>query len=263
MFSRWFRNRFMFSRLVERATPVLVYQMGKVGSTSISRSLDLAYPGISASTHIFSADHHKWIVRRLHRAVTGEGDPLNVITLTREPIGRNVSAFFENYERDTGVSFRGSDLTVKQLRDLFLANFPHQIPLEWFENHIERNFDIDVYASPFPKEGYITYEKGSVRLLVIKSEITDAAKEEAIGKFLDLQQFHVVRSNVGAAKEYADQYQAFRQEVRLPPDYIDWMCTSRYFTHFYTPEVVEDVQRRWSRETAEPAHTIKRDPPAN
>lgn len=254
MFSRWIRYRVMFSRLLEQATPVLVYQMGKVGSTSISRSLDLTYPGISVSTHKFSGGHHSWMVRRLYRAVTAEGAPLDIITLTREPIGRNISAFFENYERDTGVSYRKSNLTVAQLRDLFLANFPHDLPLEWFENHIERNFGIDVYAALFPEKGYATYEKGPVRLLVIKSEIPDAVKEEAIGEFLDLHPFHLVRTNVGEAKEYADQYQAFKQAVRLPSDYVDKMCTSRYFTHFYTPEVVEEVRRRWSEETAEPGH---------
>lgn len=254
--AREIRNRVMFSRWLRSARPVLVYQMGKVGSTSVRSSLAATYPGLSVNTHDFFAGHHNWMVRRLYRAVTEEGAPLDVITLIREPVGRNISAFFENYERDTGVSFRKSDFTVVQLRDLFLANYPHDLPLEWFENHVERNFGIDVYASPFPERGYATYERGPVRLLVVRAEIPDAVKEEAIREFLDLQAFQLVRANVGDEKIYADQYKAFKREVRLPAEYLDRMCTSRYFNHFYSQDVIEEVRRRWSEEAAEPGQKV-------
>ena len=246
----------MFSRWLEAARPVLVYQMGKVGSTSVGRSLAATHPGISVNTHDFFAGHNNRMVRRLYRAVTEEGVPLDVVTLIREPVGRNISAFFENYELDTGVSFQKSDFTAAQLRELFLANYRHDRPLEWFENHIERNFGIDVYASPFPEKGYATYERGPVRLLVVRAEIPDAVKEEAIREFVDLQAFQLVRANVGDEKIYADQYKAFKREVRLPAEYLDRMCTSRYFTHFYSQDVIEEVRRRWSEEAAEPDQKV-------
>jgi hypothetical protein len=240
------RDRLMFSYWLKRARPVLIYQMGKVGSTSLGRSLANGYPGISVNTHDFFAEHRKWLVRRLFRSVSEEGTELDVITLIREPVGRNISAFFENYERFAGVKYQKSDLTVAQLRDLFLANYLHDLPLEWFENHIERTFGIDVYASPFPESGYATYEKGGVRLLVIKLEIPDTAKEKAVGEFLELRAFQLTRANVGDVKEYADQYTAFKREVHLPSHYLDRMCRSRYFTHFYSPDVIEEVRQRWT-----------------
>ena len=247
---REMRNRVMFGVWVMRAKPVLVYQMGKVGSSSIRQSLAAAYQGLSVNAHDFSGSHHNWMVRRLYRAVMEEGVPVDIISLIREPIGRNVSAFFENYERDTGTKYRESDLTVAQLRDMFLANYRHDLPLEWFENHIESSFGIDVYATPFPESGHATYGSGKVRLLVVKAEIPDAEKEAVIGEFLDLHPFQLLRANVGDLKVYADRYRAFKQEVRLPADYVDRMCASRYFNHFYSPETIAEVRRRWSEEAA-------------
>jgi hypothetical protein len=236
----------MFPIRRRRAIPVLVYQMGKVGSSSLGKSLYREYPGVSVNAHDFSASHNKWLVRRLYRAVMEEGSAVNIISLIREPIGRNVSAFFENYERDTGVNYRRSQLTVEQLRELFLVNYRHDLPLDWFENHIENRFGIDVFASPFPESGFGTYESGRVRLLVLKLEIPDAEKESAIGSFLNIPSFRLQRANVGELKIYADMYAAFKREVRLPAEYVDRMCDSRYFRHFYSRDVIEKVWRRWS-----------------
>jgi hypothetical protein len=236
----------MFSTWIRRSTPVLVYQMGKVGSSSLGKSLAHARAGISVNTHDFGPQHHKWLVRRLYRAVIDEGVPLDIISLIREPIGRNVSAFFENYERDTGVQYRKSDLSVPELRELFLSNYRHDLPLEWFENHIEDRFGIDVYQTPFPESGFATFVSGRVRLLVVKAEIPDADKEVAISDFLDLHPFKLKRANVGDLKMYAERYRAFRQKVRLPATYVDRMCSSRYFTHFYSAEMIEEVRRRWT-----------------
>jgi hypothetical protein len=252
------RNRLMFPVWMRGYTPVLVYQMGKVGSSSIGKSLDDTYPGISVNAHDFFHGHHNWLVRRLYRAVMEEGAPLDIVSSIREPIGRNVSAFFENYERDTGVEYRDSNLSVQELRDLFLANYRHDLPLSWFEDHIESKFGIDVYASPFPQSGHATYASGRFRLLIVKVEIPDAEKERAIGEFLQLGSFDLIRANVGDQKMYADQYRAFKREVRLPSDLVDRICASRYFTHFYSPATIEKVRRSWSADTTAPGGSSAR-----
>ena len=236
----------MFPIRIKRTAPVLVYQMGKVGSSSLGMSLSEAYPGVTVNSHDFSASHDKWMVRRLHRAVAEQGMRIKIISLVREPIGRNVSAFFENFERDAGVKYWKSELTVGQLRALFLENYRHELPLVWFENHIEDRFGIDVYASSFPESGHATYASAAADLLVVRSEIPDAEKEDAIRAFLDLHSFRLLRANVGDLKVYADTYRDFKQEVRFPADYVDRMCNSRYFQHFYSQEVIEGTRRRWT-----------------
>ena len=161
-------------------------------------------------------------------------------------MGRNISAFFENFERDTGSRYADHDFSMTQLRELFLKNYNHEIPLVWFDKNIKENFDVDVYASPFPADGVKSYRKGNVRLLVMRSEIEDSSKISAIRDFLNLPGFDLIKRNVGSQKEYADEYRQFIKSVKLPADYVTRMVNSKYFNHFYGSHHAPEVKRRWA-----------------
>jgi hypothetical protein len=96
--------------------PVLVYQMGKVGSETVARSLGdeqlarsvyhlhfLTPQGLARAAETYREHwrpdgnaHHVWdgefIRERLQEA--GDGEQWPVITLVRDPVARNLSAFF-------------------------------------------------------------------------------------------------------------------------------------------------------------------------
>jgi hypothetical protein len=239
---------YIFDERLQRHTPVIVYQMGKVGSTSLYYSLKKSYPGIVLHSHSFASSDNDWRIRELYKHCLANGRPLNIISLTREPIERNISAFFQNFERDTGIPYRRDIFSLEELKELFLKNYNHDIPLDWFDSHIKANFGIDVYASPFPECGSSTYSNGNIRILILRSEIDDADKTEVIKEFLDLLEFQMISKNVSSKKAYAETYRIFRETVRLPSSYISRMCNSRYFNHFYTEEFVESVRKKWSRE---------------
>ena len=247
------RERARLERRLSRATPIIIYQMGKVGSTSIYHSLSKLYPGVVLHAHDFSSQHEDWRVRRLYRWARAGERSLNLISLIREPIGRNVSAFFENFLRDTGIPYEQANFSLDELRRIFLANYRHEIPLDWFDKHIRRNFGIDVYATPFPECGYATYAQGKVRLLVLRSEVNDRQKTEVIKEFLGLPEFEIFNRNVGEDKLYAETYRQFKEKVKLPRDYVTKLCESRYFTHFYSRDVIDQMRRRWSEPEEAPS----------
>jgi len=178
-----------FDAKLEQNIPVVIYQIGKVASSSVYFSLKQVYPGIFLYAHSFQPDHRDWQIRRLYKRVLVERKPLNIISLTREPVGRNVSAFFENFERDTGTRYGKHHFSMMELWKLFLENYDHEIPLVWFDKHIAEVFDIDVFATPFPDCGVESYQEGNRRLLVMKSEIADGFKVSAIRDFLNLPKF--------------------------------------------------------------------------
>ncbi len=229
---RWLARR-AFERKLAKATPILILQMGKVGSLSVHTSLQRFYAGAVVHAHHFAPDHPDPQVGRLFRWAMHEEQPLNVISLIREPIGRNVSAFFQNFERETGTPFAESKYSVAELRSLFISRFDHDLPLRWFDEHIQANFGIDVYAKEFPRIGWQTYERANVRLLVVRSEITDVAKVDAIHGFLGIEPFELRNTNLGETKDYSATYRAFNQDFTLPPDLSDRMHASRYYRHFY------------------------------
>jgi len=228
------------------APPVLIFQMGKVGSTSIHRSLLRAYPGVVLHTHRFSPQHKNWRIRRLYRWGIFRKKAIHVISLTREPVGRNVSAFFQNFRRDTGLSYENANFSIDELKALFLSRYKHEIPLGWFDKNIKGTFGLDVFSTPFPESGFATYSRGNIRLLVIKSEIDDAEKVNALKAFLGLKQFQMLRGNIGDEKPYAETYKEFKKKVKLPPDYLSRMCESRYCRHFYDSAAIDAVKKRWS-----------------
>ncbi|MCA9248240.1 MAG: hypothetical protein KDA42_14025 [Planctomycetales bacterium] len=245
----WFRSSMLepatFGRRLAKCDPVLVFQMGKVASTSVYYAAKESYPGAVVHTHWLTADHADWQVRRLYREVYAARRPLRVITLTREPIGRNLSAFFQNYEELTGTARGEVEFSVAELTELFLEKYHHDFPLTWFEDNIERYFGVDVYAEPFPDRGYQQHERGNVRLLLLRSELDDRDKAQAVGEFLDLPQLAIRPRNVGERKGYGDEYGRFKNAVKLPPEYIERMCASRYFQHFYAAETIDSVRAKW------------------
>ncbi len=167
------QNKLFFKQRLRKATPVLIYQMGKVASSSISKSLKSQYPGIVQHTHTFSENDQKWQVRHLHNWAVREQQPINIISLVREPIGRNVSAFFQTFEKRISISFKDCNFSIEEFQETFLSKYRHDIPLYWFERNIDNNFNIDVYATPFPECGFCTYTKDNIRLLVMRCELDD------------------------------------------------------------------------------------------
>lgn len=227
-------------------TPLFVFQMGKVASTTIFNSLRAQYPGIVVHDHSFREDHPNRWARNLHRWYhAGESRPLKIISPVREPVGRNVSAFFHNFRRDTGVPYPRQDFNLEELRELFLENYLHDIPLKFFDK-IEREFGIDVYSRPFPEKGWQQLENGrGVQLLILRHDLPDAVKAEIIGTFAGIAGFTLESANIGEEKIYADTYRAFRERVTLPERYLERMAESEYFRHFYSGETIREVCEQW------------------
>lgn len=227
--------------------PVFIYQMGKVGSSSISTSLRKQYNGAIIHGHGFSRDNYSPHVRYLYKYYSKKSQTsLKIITTVREPIGRNVSSFFQNFKRTTGKEFKKAEHSVLDLKEIFLKKFPHQTPLKWMDN-FDKNFGIDVYESPFPNSGIKTYtnHKG-VDLLIMRHDVSDKLKEIAIKEFLNLKKFELKTYNVGGNKVYGEIYESFRKQIRFDKDYINQYRNSKYFNHFYPKEYVDSICDKWS-----------------
>jgi len=239
-------DQIFFQRKLMQATPILVYQMGKVGSTSIYRSLLEQYAGAVVNSHSFSSTHNDPKIRRLYHSAIVTARPLNIISLVREPIGRNVSAFFQNFERDTRVPYTEANFSIEELKATFLSNYAHDNPLNWFDNNIMANFGIDVFSTPFPENGISTYSQNGVRLLVMRLEIDDKDKVAAINDFLGLADFQLHNLNIGDEKDYSSTYKNFKNKVKFSPDYVDKMWESKYFNHFYGKDTINKSREKWS-----------------
>jgi len=263
-------------RYPHRKQPVLVYQMGKVGSSSVHRSLS-ACRGV-ASFHVHFLTHGQ--VRRMADAYarffpTRRNIPdhlrnslflrrqldlgridhrWKVITLIRDPLARLFSGFFQtfpeiypDFDLDARLETTEPAALAEELVPLFDAWKGSFItPEEWLDTELKAVFGVDVFASEFPKEtGYRVYEEGRAPVLLIQLERLDACAREALGAFLGLDAFTLVRANESANKKYGPVYDAFRSRYGTTSDRLDAVYDTRFARHFYTEAELAAFRRRW------------------
>jgi hypothetical protein len=227
-------EEFRIRRRLDAAPPVLIYQMGKVGSSSLKASIAPVWPGLTIHTHnIFTARQRQAAVRLLDQEVLSKERPTFIITLVREPIGRNISAFFQNLRRYTGVEYGPATFSMEELIGIFLKKHNHSRPLTWFDTRFKPLVNIDVYEHKFPSNGMQVIQHRNLSLLLMRCEVPDALKELAVREFLKLPIFSLSSSNVAAQKPYAETYRKFVEAFVPPTWYIREMYESRYFHHFY------------------------------
>lgn len=254
-----------------RREPIVVYQMAKVGSRTVYRSLrslDLPRPVLHA--HVLNdLDALEERIRQLYpdpvgtlaeiengrklrrRILRSRGRTWHVITLVRDPVSRDVSAFFHNLTEvipDVYERYARDEIALADIGDAFLHQYDHDAPLSWFQSQLEPVFGIDVFAVPFDTTaGYATYETPTARLLLIRLEDLETHGKTAISEFLGLDGFELVSTNRARNKPYSDLYSAFERDVTLPASYLARMYDSRLARHFYTDAEIEGFKERWTK----------------
>jgi len=271
--------------------PVLLLQMGKVGSKSVQtglEALDLQRPVYhshflsekrTAQTEkqrrkFFRTERHAylqrpWLNQFLLR--TYREDPerrtWKLVTLTREPVGRNISAFFENLdvvEREAGSKYEissdyyGIEPTIVTVNDvatlaeLFFSRATHDSPVRFFDREIRDIFGIDVIQSSFPiDKGYEIYKADRAELLVVRLESLVDVAVPAFHEFLGIEDFQLINSNIGARKVYAPLYDAFKKHIDIGSDYATKLYDSDYMRTFYNQDEIRAAKGTWIRHADE------------
>ncbi len=258
--------------------PIIVHQMGKVGSKTIELSLREAYQTLGIDVPIYHVhmlnnfDEIKQYALQnqsnsketLDAIKNGENlrkqiddNPAqhwNLITLVRDPIARNVGTFFHNlpdFIPDWQARSIEGKLEVRELQELLInismLNFERP---NWFDVQLKAipAFGIDVYAEPFPHEvGYKIYPgTAQARLLLLRLEDLHKCAKQAMHEFLGLEHFTLHNTNIGEEKEYADLYRNFKSQP-LPMEYVQTMYQTTFARHFYTDAELLAFARRWTQ----------------
>lgn len=253
--------------------PVLVYQMGKVGSASVARALEAAaHPALHV--HTLAADEIAR-VGDLHRRASGRfgvgytwyvgravgerlragssAAPLSVITLVRDPIAREVSAIFQSPALHAPglVDARGRfDVArvLAQLESSLRSEDACRYVFEWFAREIQPVLGIDVLAAPFDRErGYAILENARARLLVLRTEDLDRNLAPALREFIGLElPAGAERANIRSEGEAGDAYREVLQRLRLPRSVAERIYAHPFVRHFYPDAMVAGFLARWS-----------------
>jgi hypothetical protein len=186
------------------------------------------------------------------------GRRVKVVTVVRDAVATNLSGYFYNNHcwpmalRE--ASQRGNSEVLGELAAHFMAEYPHQVPLGWFDLEMKQVFGIDLFAQPFPQEqGYQLLHGEYADLLVLKLDRLNQCADAAFSAFLGLPHFTLVRSNEASEQWYAPLYKAFTDWVVLPEAYLDRLYNSSFTRHFYTESEVAHLRQRWTKSPPLPA----------
>lgn len=269
--------------------PVLVYQMGKVASQTVVHTL-LAVGSFRRPilhVHYLRLERLRQIIsifRSARRSTRGtsipigritpsfawrglevaramarrQGDQWTVITLVRDPVARDISAFFQNLRGVLGFDLRkwlgraSPEAIVEEIRPTFDRYFIDSAidpvvnaGLSWFDDELKSVLDVDVYESPFPHElGYQILQEKRARVLVLRAEDLNRVGPTALTGFLDHEVAQLVHANVAESRAYKEVSQAFKR-LEFPGHYLDRCYGSKLARHFYTPAEIEAFRAQW------------------
>lgn len=278
-------ENFYYSRLINglksrKRKKLIVYQMGKVGSSTVCNSFKKNNEIDTYHIHVLTEDSIKDLEKvyknNFHRSSffpshivesqylrkqldKKRKERWKVVSLVREPVSRNISIFFQilysgiGYNYSEKLKYMKIDDIVEELQKLFFeknSGFEkyngHEAPLNWFDTELKSTLNIDVFSKEFPcHKGYVTYQSDQADLLLIRLENLNSCAGEAFKKFLDIDDFTLVPSNISKNKNYSQIYRRFLDTLVLPEHYIDKLYKSKYMNHFYDQEEIATFRSRW------------------
>ena len=258
---------------------VIIYQMGKVGSSTIMNSLnnlsidniqihsfenytDPMYPcknkkrnwkqyNINFSPLKLNKQIRSFFTIKIYRQLLDYyrkkgSKKIKIITLVREPVGREISRFFQNIEAITYYNryiLKGEK--GKNLQEMYLKYNNKYSTVNYFDEEFFKFTGIDVYNYPFDKEkGFSLIEKDNISLLILKLEkLNDLTP--ILKSFIGNEKFELEKSNETSNKWHYILYKDFIKNYYPEKEHLDYIYSSKYIKHFYTGDEVEKFRKKW------------------
>ncbi len=217
---------------------ILIYQMGKVGSSSLYKSIQY-YNRYVLQCHVLEdISVQEYDLQKLLNLKFGK-----IITLVRDPVARRISEMWENMLSRTRYSAAAD---FKEVEEYYFKEGFWKGDREWFDEQLKSVFQIDVFRYPFDTEkGYTIIKEGNIELLLMKMEKLNDL-EKVIGEFLDIDSFHVRNANVGNQKTYRFALKEYKKTFSLSEKELnDLYRKSDYMKHFYSEQERNEFYMKW------------------
>ena len=256
--------------------PVILAQMGKVGSKSIQDALErvgldvvhlhhldrfgnFQYP----SPEVRGIKTNQYKISRARKAYeyAKSSDGSHIVSLVRDPIARNISAFFQDNSNISSIIdskkelLSPSEFAVRyfpMVIDLLLENYNFRKCLTYFEDNFQRFLSVDIYSVPFDTSQHelVLSEKG-INVLVLRLEDSDQVKASSIKRFLDIPPESIFTiEKVNSSFDKGDYVHALYKEVvkniKFDEAFLEKIYSSRLVSHFYSASEVSLFTNRWS-----------------
>jgi len=259
----WYlRAKYALSATMRKGEPpILVHQMGKVGSTSLASELrKCSALALVYQTHFLSQQGFDEAIavtegwgrgESIHLKVSAqlmpyldlpkrEEKPWRVVTSVRDPVARQLSDAYQNPQvvgLPRGVT--PDPLQVLEYLKQYFINFDEtqDYACRWFQREIIDLLGVRVYESAFPVEQkYQILEQAGVRLLLFRVEDSEAvfndkaAFNQWLGQSVDL---NMSKANSAADRASYESYKKVKADFKLPREVLEKVYSTQFARHFY------------------------------
>jgi len=247
-----------------------VYTYGRVASTSIFESIK----DYQESHHLHNIQPYfnRFLKNDSYQDLDSyiKENKIKIITGVREPIEREISAFFtwmfKKGQKDKnnfgqyggyGKYFISEDISkilsmeTKELIDIFLntLKFETIFTLEencWFDNNIKKYFDIDVYEHNLQNDCLIL-SNNNVEILLYKYERLSSYADSLISNFLSIKDnsFSLKNQNPYLQSQLKEKIIEFKMNLKLSKNDLDCIFDNKKIRHFYRDEEIKNFLSRY------------------
>ncbi len=257
-------------QLAGGGAPVVVYSATKTASTAVAAAIERT-PGLSVTKVHFLQPEHFWagplssmvapdgLLR--HRAIEqrtarrllllqppGADRPLRTVSVFRDPIAFNLSnyTYFGRAYWMRTTWRRAPWMSTEQLLSHFLGSFPHESASLWWTHEFQATTGIDPLTEGFDAErGWQRYRRGRFDCLLLRADLPDEVKREAVAGFLGVSLGPLQRENQNESQAAPGVYERLRSAIRSRPDYVERMMALPASRAFFTPAQRSALTDRW------------------
>lgn len=245
--------------------PILVFTMAKVGSLSVYQSLKTVMG--TPIFHVHTLDQaeidaglqqcfnngvypdSRSPVSLINNEVIKKNRPFKVISLFRNPIERNISAFFDAFEFHIGMPASKYKGDIQTIEDAFHTKLNHRYAIDWYGKHFKNGLGLDIYQTYFDtQKKYQIIKSDLCEILLLDSRLADEKKETLIAHFCNLESFKLSNVNVTSHLKHGALYKQFKSHIRFRESYLDTQLHSTYFNHFFSDQDRKHLVQKWRKD---------------
>ncbi len=262
--------RRLAAQLRDGLAPVIVYSATKTASTAVAAAIERT-PGLSVTKVHFLQPEHFWpgplssmvapdgLLR--HRAIEqrtgrrlllllppGADRPFHTVSVFRDPIAFNLSnyTYFGRAYWMRTFWRRAPWMSTDRLLNHFLDTFAHESASLWWTHEFKATTGIDPLAEGFDAQrGWHRYRRGRFDCLVLRADLSDELKREAVEGFLGVPLVPLQRENQNESQAAPGVYERLKSAIRSRPDYVERMMALPASRVFFTSAQRAALTDRW------------------
>jgi hypothetical protein len=236
--------------------------MSKVGSSSVYYSLKSHFPNKTIK-HVhflgptwlgyFKNGHHSFnnnlqTAEYINNLIEKKPWKLKIITLTREPVARDISGIFQAWKHIFDVDDINKVPSKDILKYLHENNFGYA--QNWFETDFYEFTGLNLFNSTFNKDkGFQIYKTDKADVLVIQLErLNSTLFNEAMNSFFGKGKYFLKNENITSNRETATLNKTVKQQFRLSEERLNSIYDSRYMKTFYNASQIDSFKKQWSNQ---------------